>query len=76
MIWKLAPYIAAIAAAGIVYKTIEHRGVEKGRMEVVIASKKAGEIANAKAKKARDAAAAPGASDRLRKDGSCRDCGP
>lgn len=48
---------------------------EKGRVEVVQASKKAGDEANAKNEKVRRAAREPGAADRLRKDrATCPDC--
>ena len=47
---------------------------QAGQLEVVQASKKEGAKANEKSRKARDAAAAPGAVDRLRQQGNCRDC--
>ena len=47
---------------------------QAGKMEVVQASKEAGEKANARARKARDAAATPGAAQRLRTPENCRDC--
>lgn len=45
----------------------------KGAAKVVEASKQVGAKANAESEKARRAAAAPGAAERLRRD-ACRDC--
>ncbi len=48
---------------------------EKGRVEVVQESKKAGDAANEKSEQVRRAARAPGSVDRLRKDRlTCPDC--
>lgn len=74
----MLPYVLGIVAALATFATLKHTWKEDGRREataaIVQASKKEGAKANAVAKKVRDAAAAPGAAERLRKAGDCRDC--
>lgn len=78
----VGPRLFKLAGAGVVALVgvsscmiRDARIKEKGKQEVVQASKAAGAEANVKSEKARAAARAPGAADRLRGDkSSCRDC--
>lgn len=70
--------IAGIALVALVafLSNIKERGRQEGRQEVVSASLEAGRQANVKNEKVRRNAAAPGAFERMLKDGAtCRDCG-
>ena len=73
--WGRAGVIAALFSLLALWRVSDvqtQRAV--GATKVVIAAKKAGAKANATNTKVRAAAAAPGAAERLRKSGSCRDC--
>ena len=77
VILVVAASIAGSAIAGLLIHDARQRaiGAAAAQTEIVLASKKEGAARARKSAKVRDAAAAPGALDRLRKDrASCVDC--
>lgn len=78
----IAPRLFKLAGSGLVAvvgvsacMVRDARIKDQGRVEVVQASKKAGDEANAKSEQVRRAARTPGSVDRLRKDrATCPDC--
>jgi hypothetical protein len=74
---KIGKGVVAIVAAGALFGTWlwRHDAKVEARVEtkIITKAKEAGKVANAKAKKAHDAASAPGSADRVRSK-YCADC--